>query len=202
MDSVEQILWSGSKQINIELNSEQIKKLLNYLQLLIKWNKTYNLTAITEPDLIAKKHLLDSISIINYINDKKLIDVGSGAGLPSFIIAIIKPDLAITAIDSSAKKCNFMIFVKAHLNLYNVNIVNNRVENYYPDFCFGQVLSRAFASVEDTLKLTNHLLCDNGKYLLMKGDNFKKESMPDQTKIHKLFTFDNLYSRFLLEINK
>ena len=166
-----------------------------------KWNKTYNLSAIRDPQLGVKKHLLDSLSILPYINNGSLLDVGAGAGLPGIVLAIMKPDLSVSVLDSVGKKCRFMQFVKTQLQLDNLSVINERVEVFKPQACFAQITSRAFAEVKKTLKLTRHLLCDNGRYLLMKGDHFSQEEVqgvlitPHQ--INVPYVSDD---RFLLEI--
>ena len=201
MSELRQILLSGAEQMNLSLKSQQTERLLSYLELMTKWNKTYNLSAIRDPQLGVKKHLLDSLSILPYINNGSLLDVGAGAGLPGIVLAIMKPTLSISVLDSVGKKCRFMQFVKTQLQLDNLSVINERVEAFKPQNCFGQITSRAFAEVDKTLKLTQHLLCDNGRYLLMKGDHFSQEAMqgvlmtPHQ--INVPYVSDD---RFLLEI--
>ena len=201
MSELRQILLSGAEQMNLSLKSQQTERLLSYLELMTKWNKTYNLSAIRDPQLGVKKHLLDSLSILPYINNDPLLDVGAGAGLPGIVLAIMKPTLSISVLDSVGKKCRFMQFVKTQLQLDNLSVINERVEVFRPQTCFGQITSRAFAEVDKTLKLTQHLLCDNGRYLLMKGDHFSQEEVqgvlmtPHQ--INVPYVSDD---RFLLEI--
>ena len=201
MSELRQILLSGAEQMDLSLSDQQTDQLLSYLELMTKWNKTYNLSAIRDPQLGVKKHLLDSLSILPYINNDPLLDVGAGAGLPGIVLAIMKPTLSISVLDSVGKKCRFMQFVKTQLQLDNLSVINERVEVFRPQTCFGQITSRAFAEVDKTLKLTQHLLCDNGRYLLMKGDHFSQEAMqgvlmtPHQ--INVPYVSDD---RFLLEI--
>jgi len=200
MDSAS-LLIDGAKQMGVSLSDSQSSNLIKYLELIIKWNKTYNLSAIRSINEGINKHLLDSLSIINYISNGKLLDVGSGAGLPGVVISIMKPELSVTVLDSVGKKCRFMQFVKTQLELNNLEVVNTRVEEYQVDECFMQIISRAFARVDKTLKLTKHLLCDNGVYLLMKGDNFNNESLDDvNIKSHRLSVPHVSDSRFLLEV--
>ena len=161
--------------MGLSLSDTQTQQLLDYLALMMKWNKTYNLSAIRSTDEGIKKHLLDSLSVLEHIGQGRLLDVGAGAGLPGVVISIMRPDLSVTVLDSVGKKCRFMQFVKTQLQLDNLQVVNDRVEQYQPQQCFEQITSRAFASIEKTLKLTQHLLCDNGSYLLMKGDHFEDE---------------------------
>ncbi len=200
MDSAS-LLIDGAKQMGVSLSSSQSSNLIKYLELIIKWNKTYNLSAIRSINEGINKHLLDSLSIINYIGNGKLLDVGSGAGLPGVVISIMKPELSVTVLDGVGKKCRFMQFAKTQLELNNLEVVNTRVEEYQVDECFMQITSRAFAQVDKTLKLTKHLLCDNGVYLLMKGDNFNNESLDGvNIKSHRLSVPHVSDSRFLLEV--
>ncbi len=200
MNQAKQLLLSGAEQMGIPLNDEQVSQLLNYLTLMLKWNKTYSLSAIKSIEDGVKKHLLDSLSIMPYIKAQPLLDVGSGAGLPGIVISIIKPELAVVVLDSGGKKCRFMQFAKTQLQLANLSVVNTRVEDYHPEFCFAQIVSRAFAEVDKTLKLSRHLLCDNGAYLLMKGANFQQECLPENTQVHQLSVPQVSDERFLLAI--
>jgi 16S rRNA (guanine527-N7)-methyltransferase len=174
----ETLLLGGAKKMNIKLDEEQLSKLLEYLTLITKWNKTYNLSAIRTMEEGVKKHLLDSLSIMPFIDKSPLLDVGAGAGLPGIVISIMRPELFVNVLDTVGKKCRFMQFVKSQLGLKNLTVLNERVEVFESQRCFGQITSRAFAKVNKTLKLTQHLLCDNGRYLLMKGANIGQESLP------------------------
>ena len=199
--SAKALLIGGAKQMNIQLDDVQASTLLQYLELIIKWNKTYNLSAIRDLEEGVKKHLLDSLSVTPYIQQKPLLDVGAGAGLPGIVISIMHPELSVSVLDSVGKKCRFMQFAKTQLGLKNLTVVNQRVENYQPKQCFGQITSRAFAEVEKTLGLTKHLLCDNGHYLLMKGDHFTKEILDNFTlKAHQVSVPYVSDQRYFLEI--
>ena len=180
MRTTKEILIDGSTELGFNLTGNQIEKLLHYLELLIKWNKVHNLTAIDDPCEGIKKHLLDSLSVLSFIKKGKVIDVGSGAGLPGIVIALIRDDVDVTSIDSVGKKCRFMEHARLNLGLENFNVVNDRVEIYKTDECFNQVVSRAFATFEDTKKLTAHLVCPEGEYLFMKGKHYKMESISDE----------------------
>ncbi len=200
--SIETLLTDGAKQMNIELDETQSSKLLAYLELIVKWNKTYNLSAIRNIEEGVKKHLLDSLSVVSYIKSGPLLDVGSGAGLPGIVISVMKPNLKVVVLDTVGKKCRFMQFAKTKLGLKNLSVVNERVENYQPEICFNQITSRAFAEVEKTLKLTQHLLCDNGSYLLMKGDHFADESLEGyKMQAHQVSVPYVSNQRYFLEIN-
>ena len=190
-------------QMNIKLSTGQTQQLLDYLDLLAKWNKSYNLTAITDKKEMLIKHILDSLSVVAYMNEYPLLDVGSGAGLPGIVIAIVKPKLSIVLLDSVGKKCRFMQMASATLGLNNITIAQTRLENYQPAKCFGQITCRAFASVHQVRQLSQHLLCDNGCYLLMKSDKFlQEELLPKQLTPYELVVPQIKDKRYLLILNK
>ncbi len=201
MSEVKKLLCEGAKTMDVSLSSEQVRKLLDYHALINKWNKVYNLSAIRDPLESIKKHFLDSFSILEFIQSGLLLDVGSGAGLPGIIIAIMKPKTKVFVIDSVGKKCRFMQTVKTELGLENLTVINDRVESFnYPE-SFSQITSRAFASAIDTVNKTKHLISNDGRYLLMKGDNIAQENIENmKSTVHILkvpFVSDN---RSLLEI--
>jgi len=195
------LLCEGAELMNISLSDKQIQQLLRYLSLILKWNRIYNLSAIRDPIESVKKHLLDSLSIIHFVQPGLLLDVGSGAGLPGIVIAIMKPETEVFVLDSVGKKCRFMQAVKSELALENLIIVNSRVESFKPKKSFSQITSRAFAEVSKTIQLTKHLLEENGRYLLMKGSNVLEEDVDNfNVKVHSMkvpFVSDK---RSLLEI--
>jgi 16S rRNA (guanine527-N7)-methyltransferase len=201
VSEVKKLLCEGAKTMDVSLSDEQVRKLLDYHALINKWNKVYNLSAIREPLESIKKHFLDSFSILEFIQSGLLLDVGSGAGLPGIIIAIMKPKTNVFVIDSVGKKCRFMQTVKTELGLENLTVINDRVESFnYPE-SFSQITSRAFASAIDTVNKTKHLISNDGRYLLMKGDNIAQENIENmKSTVHILkvpFVSDN---RSLLEI--
>ena len=201
MSEIKKLLCEGAKTMDVSLTDEQVRQLLDYHALINKWNKVYNLSAIRDPLESIKKHFLDSFSILEFIKPGLLLDVGSGAGLPGIIIAIMKPKTNVFVIDSVGKKCRFMQTVKTELGLENLTVINNRVESFnYPEL-FSQITSRAFASAIDTVNKTKHLIANDGQYLLMKGDNIALENIENmESKVHILqvpFVSDN---RSLLEI--
>jgi 16S rRNA (guanine527-N7)-methyltransferase len=194
-------LTFNAKSMGVCVSEIQAQQLIEYLKLIVKWNKVYNLSAIRSLEDGLDKHLLDSLSILPHIGSENLLDIGSGAGLPGVVIAIMRPDLNVSVLDTVGKKCHFMRFVRSQLGLKNLCVVNQRVEDYQ-SACFGQITSRAFAQFEKTLNLSRHLLCDNGRYLLMKGVNFSKENLPKHALIHALNVPNVSDKRFLIEINK
>jgi 16S rRNA (guanine527-N7)-methyltransferase len=151
------------------VSAEMQEKCLAYIALLQKWNKVYNLTAVRDPQEMLSLHILDSLSVLPHIRSGSLLDVGSGGGLPGLIIAITRPDVYVTTIDTVQKKAIFMRQAKAELGLSNVEVVHGRVEAYQPPSPFDQVISRAFSDIALFRRLTMHLMVAHGRWLAMKG---------------------------------
>lgn len=153
--------------------------LLAYLAELEKWNAAYNLTAIRDPREMVTRHLLDSLVMVPQVRGP-LLDVGSGAGLPGIPLAIARPELAVTVLDSNGKKARFLRHAVRALKLPNVAVVESRVEDYRPAQPFAVVTSRAFAALRDFFSLTGHLLAPDGQWLAMKGklDDSEQQDLP------------------------
>ena len=166
-------LQDGVNQLKLNLTEIQLSQLMNYLNLLIKWNKVYSLTAITKPMEIIDNHLLDGMSVLNELtsieNLRCIVDVGSGMGVPGVILAICRPDLEISVLDSNQKKTSFLLQVKIELKLSNLQVINKRVEQVRDVELFDVVISRAFADVALFLELSQHLVKHDGIFLAMKG---------------------------------
>jgi 16S rRNA (guanine527-N7)-methyltransferase len=165
-------LQAGLQVMGLQIDAEKQGKLIAYLLLIDKWNKVHNLTAIREPLEMVTLHLLDSLSVLPHVQalaPKYLLDVGAGAGLPSIPLAICLPDLQVSAIDSVAKKTSFMRQVKGELGLSNFQVEVGRVEALKKEAKFDVIISRAFSEIGLFVKLTKHLLADNGQWLAMKG---------------------------------
>lgn len=143
---------------------------LKYLLLLQKWNKTYNLTAIRNMHDMLHLHIIDSLLTLPDIQGQNIVDVGTGAGLPGLMLALANPNFNVTLVESVGKKTNFLEEAKRLLNLKNVTIVNDRVEKFITKNKFDTIITRAFAPVPKMLKLTKHLVADNGVFLAMKGE--------------------------------
>jgi 16S rRNA (guanine527-N7)-methyltransferase len=196
------LLCEGAELMDLTLSEHQTDQLLAYHELIGKWNKVYNLSAIRDPIESIKKHFLDSLSIVPFIRPGLLLDVGSGAGLPGIVIAIMRSNTNVFTIDSVGKKCRFMQTVKTELSLDNLSVINDRVESFNYDESFPQIVSRAFSSTIDTIEKTRHLISSDGRYLLMKGDNLNKENLQKVNyKIHSLRVPYVSDKRTLLEIN-
>lgn len=166
---LEQKLRDGLVKMQIAASDLQVQQLLDYLQLLVKWNKAYNLTAVRDPLEMIDRHLLDSLSILPYVEDGELTDIGSGAGLPSIPLAIMKPDLQVLSLDSNGKKTRFQFQVKALLKLDNFAVEQVRAENMQLATKSKQLVSRAFASLKDFVNLTESLAAEDVRWLAMKG---------------------------------
>lgn len=171
MDYLLSQLVAGVEAMGLQstVTPEMQTQCLAYLSLLQKWNKVYNLTAVRDPQEMLILHLLDSLSVLPYIQAGHLLDVGSGGGLPGLVIAITRPDVQVTTIDTVQKKTIFMRQVKAELGLSNVDVVHARVESYVPPSPFTQVISRAFSDIALFKQLTSHLMAPHGHWLAMKG---------------------------------
>jgi 16S rRNA (guanine527-N7)-methyltransferase len=163
------MLADGLDQLGITASALQIHQWQAYIDLLVKWNKAYNLTAVRDKNAMIHRHLLDSLSVASHITSQSLLDVGAGAGLPSIPLAILWPDRAITALDSNGKKTRFMQQVKAELKLSNFTVVHSRVEDYYPTHLFDGITARAYATLADIVSSSGHLLTTAGTIWAMKG---------------------------------
>jgi len=169
------LLIEGLQRMALKLSDQMIDQLMTYLNLVEKWNRVYNLTAIRERDEMIKLHFLDSLSILNHVHVKNILDVGSGAGFPGIVLAITKPELKVTVMDSVNKKTTFMQQVKSELALTNLDVVNSRVEDYQPITLFEAVTSRAFSNLKNMMSLTQHTLQKEGMWLAMKSKDVKEE---------------------------
>ncbi len=170
-------LKNGLDEMGLQISVEQQEKLLAYVQLIVKWNKVHNLTAVRDPLEMVTLHVLDSLSVLPHVmasNARFLLDVGAGAGLPSIPLAICLPQLQITAIDAVQKKASFMRQAKGELGLANFQVESGRVEalkkeRFNQGLGFDVIISRAFSEIALFIKLTKHLLADSGVWFAMKG---------------------------------
>lgn len=164
-----QRLAQGIQDMELAIAAPVQVQLMAYLRELTTWNATYNLTAVRDPMAMVTRHLLDCLSIMDFVTGRSLADVGTGAGLPGMALAIARPKLSVTLIESSRKKAAFLRHVRRQLQLDNVEVVQERVENFRPAQRFDCVTSRAFATAGDTARSSGHLVAPGGRFILMKG---------------------------------
>lgn len=192
MTDNKQKLQDGLQAMNLSLTTAQQLLLLEYVALLKKWNTTYNLTALRDESKMISHHILDSLTLLPYVqNATTLMDVGSGGGMPGIPTAICRPDLHITLLDANTKKTAFLQQAVIELGLSNVTVATGRVETMF-DKNVDVVTSRAFAELADFVALTKHLLNENGYWAAMKGvyPYEELEGLPENIEI---VTIDKLH---------
>jgi 16S rRNA (guanine527-N7)-methyltransferase len=183
------------------------ERLAAYVELLVKWNAAYNLTAVRDPGDMVTRHLMDSLAVLPFIGQERTLDVGTGAGLPGLVLALAQPDQSFVLLDSSGKKTRFVEHAAARLGIANVAVVKARAEEYEDDEGFGVVLSRAFSSVGDFVRIAGHLARNEGRLLAMKGalPESELEDLPAGWRlqaVHKLSVPGLQERRHLLEISR
>lgn len=173
------------KRLDLNASDNQIELFEQYLLLLHKWNKTYNLTAIRNIEEMLEKHLLDSLSIAAHVYGERFLDVGTGAGLPGIPLAILYPQKQFTLLDSNGKKTRFLQQVKTQLQLNNVTVENRRIEQFDPSQKFDAILSRAFASLNDMITGSESVCDEAGCFFAMKGQ-YPERELQEITKPYKV----------------
>lgn len=166
---LKQELTRGCASLGLDLSETTLKQLLDYLLLLQKWNKTYNLTAIRDAEHMVSHHLLDSLAVLPHLWPRRWLDVGCGAGLPGIVLAIARPDWEFVLLDSNSKKTSFVQQAIIELGLRNASVSCGRVEDLQVQEKFDGIISRAFAETRDFVSLTRHLLARDGCWAAMKG---------------------------------
>lgn len=169
MERAETLLRRGLAALQLAATEDRIEKLLSFLQLLLKWNRVYNLTAIDRPEDMVGLHLLDSLAVLPYLGGDRILDVGTGAGLPGIPLALFEPDLNFVLLDSNAKKTRFVTQAVIELGLRNVRVEHARIELYRPAHGFDRVICRAYADLPNILAQTRRLLRPGGQILALKG---------------------------------
>lgn len=167
-------LRSGMNAIGLSLSDHQVNQLVDYLQLLLKWNKTFNLSGIKDSSSMLSRHLLDSLTLVPMINGQCILDIGTGPGLPGIPLAICYPEKTFVLLDSNGKKTRFVFQAKVQLGLANVEVRNLRIENFKEPLPIDIIVTRAFSSLVDLVKLTQHLFKSGAqgeqpRILAMKG---------------------------------
>ena len=185
------LITNGVAQFGLTLSDDQCRQLADYIELLNKWNKTYNLTAIKAPEKMVVYHLLDSLAVANYFSadQRQIIDVGAGAGLPGIPLSILFPDKSFTLLDSNGKKTRFMTQTKIELGLTNCRVIHDRIERWHPEQHFDVAISRAFSSIKAFIASVVHLLRPEGELYAMKGKRPDTEllSLPEQVALQAVW---------------
>ncbi len=163
------LLAEGIAALQLDIPAEVQAKLLDYVALLAKWNRAYNLTAVRRPAQMVVRHLLDSLAVLPYLHGERVLDVGSGAGLPGIPLALASPRRHFTLLDSNGKKARFLVQAVAELRLDNADVVQCRVADFHPDERYASIVSRAFSGMAELIAQAAHLLAPDGRFLFMKG---------------------------------
>ena len=176
-------LLLATQTLGLSVSPDQIEQLVAYVDLLEKWNRAYNLTAIRDRREIVDRHLIESLSIAPFLSGDSRVDVGTGAGLPGIPLAIIEPSVHYVLLDSNGKKTRFLSEVKRALALSNIDVETTRVESWRPGRHFDAVVTRAFADLGTTLERVDHLMGPQGMLFAMKTESASKEvaEMPPNT---------------------
>lgn len=173
--TIAQLLADGIDKLGLNLDQACQQRQLAFVEQLQKWNKIYSLTAIRSHRQSVSLHILDSLALLPFLHGRRIIDVGTGPGLPGIPLALARPDLEFTLLDSNGKKTRFLTQMKIQLGLKNVQVIHSRVELYKAEEPYDMILTRAFGSVFDTLALTDHLTGEKTRILLMKSRDVFEE---------------------------
>ena len=181
VDAERELLRNASQEMNLSLSGNQIDQLIAYTDLLEKWNRAYNLTAIRDRREIFSRHLIESLSIAPFVTGRRRLDVGTGAGLPGVPLAILEPSVTYILLDSNGKKTRFLTEVKRSLGLSNIEVQTARVEKWEPDELLDAVVTRAFADLATTCQRIGHVLAHQGMLFAMKTERAYQEmfAIPD-----------------------
>ena len=180
------VLEEGIVAMRLDVSPAQREKLMDYLALMFKWNSVYNLTSLRDPMQMVTHHLLDSLAAVPaFAHAHNVLDVGSGGGLPGIVLAIVRPDMKVSMIDTVHKKTAFLTQVKAELSLSNVTVYTARVEQLQVSDKFDVITSRAFADLSDFVNWSSHLLADGGRYIALKGvaPKDEQERLPEEWQV-------------------
>ena len=182
-------LKRGLIEIRLTLEEDIQRSLLDYIALIEKWNSAYNLTAIREPEKMVSHHLLDSLAVAPHLHAKRLLDVGSGAGLPGIPLALARPKMHVTVLDSNHKKAAFLTQAVIELKLSNADVCNERVESWQTQNKFDAIISRAFSDMGEFVRIARHLLAPGGVFVAMKGLHPYEEieKLPPDCKVRQVF---------------
>ena len=202
-------LNAGIEAMGLDVPAHLSESLIDFIGLLLHWNKAFNLTAVRDPEEMVSKHLLDSLSVLPFIGEGDVIDVGSGAGLPGIPLALAKPATRFVLNDCNGKKTRFLTQAKIALKLGNIDVINKRIEDYHPmdetgNLSFDVIIARAYASIDDILSSTSHLQGEKTRILVMQGKLDTKIGLAGYTlkEVHALDVPGLDAERHLLEIQK
>lgn len=192
MATIQPLLSKALNENSFSLSSVTQQKLIRYLELVQSWNRVVNLTAITAPHDLVYLHIIDSLSVLPYLNGTNMLDVGSGAGLPGIPLALADPDKKWTLLDKNSKKTRFLTQVVSELAMENVKIVHGRCEDFHPSAGFDTILSRAFGTMRLFLETTVHLVGPHGVFIAMKGKYPQEEikNIPDPFIVQNVVRLD------------
>ncbi|MEC8112314.1 MAG: 16S rRNA (guanine(527)-N(7))-methyltransferase RsmG [Pseudomonadota bacterium] len=190
VDAERELLHNASQEINLSLSGNQIDQLIAYADLLEKWNRAYNLTAIRDRREIFSRHLIESLSIASFVTGRRRLDVGTGAGLPGVPLAILEPSVTYVLLDSNGKKTRFLTEVKRSLGLSNIEVQTARVEKWHPDAPFDAIVTRAFADLATTCQRTGHVLAHQGMLFAMKTERANQEMFVIPDHLEQVFCWD------------
>ncbi len=187
MSRLEALLQQGCDQLGLDLSQDQQQRLLDYVALLQKWNRAYNLTAIRDPEQMLIKHVLDALAVLPHLQGSRWLDVGTGPGIPGLILAVVRPEWHFHLLDSNGKKVRFVRQAVRALGVANVTPVQARVEQYQVDEPFEGIISRAFAELGPFVALTRHLLAPGGCWWAMKGHGEREvEGLPQDIAVVRI----------------
>ncbi len=173
--SLAESLAQGVAALHLNVSAEARADLLAFIALMDKWTRVYNLTAVRSRREMLSRHVFDSLAVVPHIQGPRVLDVGSGAGLPGIPLAIVLPDVHFTLLDSVAKKTRFMVQAVGELGLGNVAVEHSRVQSYEPGPVFDTVISRAFSDINQFISLAGQLCRPGGQLLAMKGRDPERE---------------------------
>ena len=190
VDAERELLHNASQEMNLSLSGNQIDQLIAYADLLEKWNRAYNLTAIRDRREIFSRHLIESLSIASFVTGRRRLDVGTGAGLPGVPLAILEPSVTYVLLDSNGKKTRFLTEVKRSLGLSNIEVQTARVEKWDPAEPFDAIVTRAFADLATTCQRIGHVLAHQGMLFAMKTERANQEMFVIPDHLEQVFCWD------------